>query len=113
MTSPWAVVDQLMRELGSLRDDARGLPRTLSDSVTAEVDWLIAMAAQAVDETVPAPDDETNLRAACEAIVEARERIGDLRRSASRSAANIRRSIELRRQSARVLYEAIRTMPRG
>ena len=42
MQSPWGVVDQLMRELGALRNDARALSPSVTDSITSEVEWLIA-----------------------------------------------------------------------
>jgi hypothetical protein len=48
------------------------------------------------------------LLGACAAIVEARERIAALRATASHSAKVVSRSVELRRQSARLLYDAIR-----
>src|SRR5436190_24034680 len=108
MQSPWAAVDQLMRELGSLRNDARALQPNPSVSVAAEVEWLIAAAAQAVDDTIPAPESEPLLLGACAAIVEARERIAALQVSSSRSERIVARSVELRRQSARVLYDSIR-----
>src|SRR5216683_4172337 len=95
MPSPWAAVDQLMRELGSLRSDARTLAPTVSDGVTAEVEWLIATAAQAVDDTIGGPECEPLLLGACAAIVEARERIGALRASTSRAAKIVKRSVEL------------------
>ncbi|PYQ42183.1 MAG: hypothetical protein DMF77_13740 [Acidobacteria bacterium] len=108
MSSPWAAVDLLMRELGSLRSDARTLAPATSDSITAEVEWLIASAAQAVDDTITGPDSETLLLGACAAIVEARERITAMRATTSRSETLVKRSVELRRQSARLLYDSIR-----
>jgi hypothetical protein len=108
MSSPWAAVDQLMRELGSLRTDARALEPAASASLAAEVDWLIASAAQAVDDTIGAPESEPLLLGACAAIVEARERIGTLKAAVSRSERVVARSVELRRKSARLLYDSIR-----
>ena len=108
MHSPWVAVDQLMRELGSLRNEARAFAPTVSDSITAEVDWLIATAAQAVDATIGGPDSEPLLLGACAAIVEAHDRIGALHASTSRSERIVKRSVELRRELARLLYEAIR-----
>jgi len=107
MHSPWVAVDQLMRELGSLRNEARAFAPTVSDSITAEVDWLIATAAQAVDATIGGPDSEPLLLGACAAIVEAHDRIGALS-ATSRSERIVKRSVELRRELARLLYEAIR-----
>jgi len=37
MQSPWAAVDHLLRELGSLRNEARALTPDASGSVAAEV----------------------------------------------------------------------------
>jgi hypothetical protein len=108
MQSPWAAVDLLVRELGSLRSDARAIAPTPSVSVTAEVDWLIASAAQAVDDTIAGPDSESLLLDACTAIVQARERIARLQAGASRAAKVVSRSVELRRQSARLLFDSIR-----
>jgi hypothetical protein len=97
-----------MRELGSLRSDARTLSPTVSDSIAAEVEWLIATAAQAVDDTIGGPESETLLLGACDAIIEARERIAAMHVSTSRAAKIVKRSVELRRQSARILYDSIR-----
>lgn len=99
-----------MRELGSLRDDARGFdPAHTAQAVVAEVDALIAAAAQAVDETIPGPESEGLLIGACEAIMEARERIQALKTTAARAADIVGRSVELRRESARLLYRRIST----
>jgi hypothetical protein len=108
MQSPWSAVDQLMRELGSLRNDARALTPDTSASIEAELDRLIATAAQAVDDTISGPESEPLLLGACAAIVEAREGITALQAAASHSTQIVARSIELRRQSARVLYDSIR-----
>jgi hypothetical protein len=107
MHSPWAAVDHLVRELGALRDNARALPHAAT-SVTAEVEWLIATAAQAVDDTITSPEDEPLLLDACGAIVEARERIAARRAGATRSGKIVARSVELRRESARPLFDSIR-----
>jgi len=108
MQSPWGVVDQLMRELGALRNDARALSPSVTDSITSEVEWLIAAAAQAVDDTIAGPESEPLLLGACAAIVEARERLAALNATAAHSAKIVRRSVDLRRQSARLLYDSIR-----
>jgi hypothetical protein len=57
---------------------------------------------------VASPEGETELLAACEAIVTAQERIAVLRASSARAAANVTRSVGLRRQSVHLLYESIR-----
>ena len=107
MRSVCGSVDLRMRELGALRNDARALPDAAA-SVTAEVDWLIGVAAQAVDDTIAGPESEPLLFGACEAIVEARERISTLQATRARSGRIVARSMELRRQSARLLYDSIR-----
>src|SRR5258708_36550094 len=108
MESLWVAVDQLMRGLGWLRNEGGGFGPTVRSSITAEVGWLIATAAQAVDATIGGPDSEPLLLGACAAIVEAHDRIGALHASTSRSERIVKRSVELRRESVRLLYEAIR-----
>jgi hypothetical protein len=97
-----------MREVGGLRHDARTFGPAATNSGAAEVDWLIAAAAQAVDGTIVEPESEPLLLGACAAIVEARERFAALQSNAARAGHLVARSIELRRQSARVLYDSIR-----
>jgi hypothetical protein len=106
--SAWGAVDQLMRELGALRNDARALSPSVGNSITSEVEWLIAAAAQAVDDTIAGPESEPLLLGACAAIVEARERIRALTATAAHSSKIVGRSVELLRQSARLLYDTIR-----
>lgn len=110
MLSAWAAVDGLMRELGALRNDARAL--TVDAAIAADLDELIAAAAQAVDDTVSAPEAERVLIAACEAIVEARERIASFKGASARAAKIASRNVDLRRQSARLLYASV-TKARG
>jgi hypothetical protein len=105
MPSPWGAVDRLLRELGSLRNDARALDPALGRDVQAEVDRLIGAAAQAVDETMSGPDVESVLVAACEAIVVARDRMASLSATISRSREVVGRSVALRRESARLLEQ--------
>ena len=110
MHSRWGMVDSLMRELGALRNDARGLdPRLLDERIVADIDRHIANAAQAIDETIAGPEDEEGLLGVCEAIVVARERIEALRAAVKRSGAIVERSVELRKQAARQLYETLKT----
>jgi len=111
MHSRWELVDSLMRQVGALRNDARGLdPRLLLDErIAADIDRHITDAAQAVDETISGPDDEDGLIGACEAIVVARERIEALRGAVKRSGKIVERSVALRKQAARQLYESLRT----
>src|SRR5258706_13948950 len=100
MHSRWSMVDSLMREIGALRNEARAIdPRTIDEKIVAEVDRVIADAAQAIDETIAEPEDESRLLGACEAIVVARERIDALRATAKRAGEIVGRSIELRRQA--------------
>ena len=75
MPSPWAAIDGLMRELRTLRDDARGLDAAPDSAGGAEVEKLNVLAAQAVDETISEPENEVLLSGAVRAIAEARERI--------------------------------------
>ena len=108
MSSPWAMVDSLMRELGSLRNDARKLDGREADArIAAEVDRYIGEAAQAIDEAITGPEDEDRLISVCEAIVTARARIDALRTATSRSQELVAQSIDLRRQTARVLYDTL------
>ena len=111
MQSRWAIVDSLMREIGALRNEARALdPRSVDEAIVAEVDRFIAEAAQAIDDTIVGPEeDEAPLIGACEAIVVARNRIEALRATLKRSSQIVERSIELRKQSGRQLYDALKT----
>lgn len=52
MPSEWAAIDRLMRELGAVRNDARGLDAAGTADGLAEIDRLIAAAAQALDNTI-------------------------------------------------------------
>jgi hypothetical protein len=102
------MVDSLMREIDALRNEARTLdPRTLDDKIVADVDRFIAEAAQAIDETIAEPEDETRLIGACEAIVIARERIQALQPTAKHSGQIVGRSLELRKKAAKQLYDAL------
>ena len=109
MHSRWGLVDSLMRELGALRNDARALdPRTLDERILADIDRHIADAAEAIDETITEPEEEDDLIGVCEAIVVARDRIEALRAAVKRSGAIVERSVTLRRQAARQLYETLK-----
>jgi hypothetical protein len=70
---------------------------------------LIASAAQAVDDTIGAPESEPLLLGACAAIVEGARTIAALKAAMSRSEKVVARSVELRRKSARFLYDSIRS----
>ena len=109
MHTRWGMVDSLMREVGALRNEVRGLdPGRLDGRIVAEVDRYIADAAQAIDETIAGPEDEDGLIGACEAIVVARDRIEALRATLKKSSAIVERSLALRKQAARQLYEALK-----
>ena len=107
MPSPWAAIDGLMRELRTLRDDARALDAALSSAVVAEVERLNELAAQAVDETVREPESEFLLTGAARAIAEAHERIEALKVIPTRSAEVV--GIDLRRGPSRRPYKQIAT----
>ena len=107
MPSPWAAIDGLMRELRTLRDDARALDPALADVVVAEVEKLVEHAAQAVDQTFSCPESEALLTPAINAIAAAGERIHALRVVPTPPAEIIR--IERRRESARRPYKQVAT----
>jgi hypothetical protein len=114
MHSRWGMVDSLMREIGVLRNEARALdPRAVDETIVAEIDRVIADAAAAIDEAIAEPVEESRLIGACEAIVVARERIEALRATTKRVSEIVGRSIELRRQAARQLYDALLTQEDG
>jgi hypothetical protein len=103
------MIDSLMREVGALRNDARGLhPTLLDERIVADIERHIADAAQAIEETIAVPEDEGALMGACEAIVVARDRIDALRAAMKRSGAIVERSVALRKEAARCLYEVLR-----
>jgi hypothetical protein len=103
------MVESLMSEIGALRNDARGLdPRGLDERTVADVDRYISNAAQAIDETIRATEDDDGIIEACEAIVVARDRIERLRAAEKRTGAIVERSLELRKQAARQLYETLK-----
>ena len=87
---------------------ARPRPAAADERIVADIDRHIADAAQAIDETISGPEDEDDLIGACEAIVVARERIEALRAAVKRSGAIVERSVELRKQAARQLYETLK-----
>ena len=105
MPSSWTVIDGLMRDLRTLRDDARALDPTFAQPVVAEIGGLIEHAAQAVDEMIGDPENEVRLSGARRAIVDAQERIHALKIIVSRPAEIV--GIQLRRESARRPYNRI------
>jgi hypothetical protein len=112
MPSHWGMVDRLCRELGTLRDDARGLdPGRVEAAVIAEVDSALAWAASALDATIDMPQDSHLFIGACDAVAMARERIQKLRATAEEARTLVDRSISLRAKSARLMYETSRPGP--
>jgi two-component system, cell cycle response regulator DivK len=99
MHSQWSAVDQLLREVGDLRNDARALPE-LEYAIAVEVDALITAAAASVNETLAAPEEEKRLFTACEAIVAARDVITALQQETARANALAQRGAELSHHSA-------------
>jgi hypothetical protein len=84
----------------------------LDERIAADIDRHIADAAQAVDATIAVPEDEDALIVACEAIVVARDRIDALRAAVRRSGAIVERSVALRKEAARHLYESLKAQNR-
>ena len=109
MPSAWAVIDGLMREIGSVRADALTLDaRQVGSAIALQVDRAIGEAAAALDSAIENPEDDEALTGVCEAIVVARDQIEALRKEGQRSKAAVARSIELRRRSAEILLQSIR-----
>jgi hypothetical protein len=107
--SGWGTFDGLLRELGALRHDASGLDHAVvGEEVIAELDRLIANAAQALDGTIAEPDSDVLIAQARAAIGEARQRIQSLSGTASRSREIVDRSVELRDKASRLLQERLR-----
>lgn len=71
MSNPWAAVDDLMRELGSIRRAAAEIER--SAEATAAIERAIMEAAEAVELTIDAPSSPQKLMAARDALGVAEE----------------------------------------
>lgn len=71
MPNPWAAVDDLMRELGSIRRAA--VEVELSAEATAAIERAIMEAAEAVELTIDAPSSPQKLMAARDALGVAEE----------------------------------------
>jgi DNA polymerase III delta prime subunit len=107
MPSHWGMVDRLCRELGSLRDDARGLEAArVEAAVIADVDAALARAAAALDATIERPQESHLFIGACDAVAVVRERIQSLRTTIERSRTLVDRSVALRARSVRLMFEA-------
>jgi hypothetical protein len=83
MANDWAAVDDLMRELGSVRRAASSMGD--EEVAQAAVERAIAEAAEAVNGTIDAPLDPKKLMAARDAIGVAEEVILSLNREMGRS----------------------------
>ena len=103
--SPWGTFDGLLRELGALRHDASALDHAVvGEDVIAELDRLIANAAEALDGTIAEPESDVLIAEAGEAIGEARQRIQSLSGTATRSRELVGHGVEIRDRSGRLLY---------
>jgi hypothetical protein len=103
MPSHWGMVDRLSRELGRLRDDARGIdPRATESAVIAEIDAALARAAHALDETIEAPEESDLFVEACDAVAQVRERICALELTRRHSRALISHGARLRADAMRI-----------
>ena len=106
MPSHWGMVDRLCRELGTLRDDARGMdPARVEAAVMADVDAALSRAAAALEATIEMPQDSHLFIGACDAVALVRDRIQQLRATVERSRTLMDRSVALRAKSAQLIYE--------
>jgi hypothetical protein len=98
LASEWAAVDDLMRELGSLRSaaDAMRVPRTAHELV----ERVIADAAEAVNRTIDRPLNPESLMQARDALGVAEEVVLALDREIGRSLRIRSRAAHLRDQAA-------------
>jgi hypothetical protein len=107
MPSHWGMVDRLCRELGTLRDDARGIDHArVEAAVMADVEAALSQAAAALDATIDMPQDSHLFIGACDAVAMVRDRIRMLQVTVERSRTLMDRSAALRAKSAQLLYEA-------
>lgn len=104
MGNEWAAVDDLMRELGSVRQ-AASLIRAESAAVAA-VSRAIEEAAEAVNQTIDAPRNPARLMAARDAIGVAEEVLVALDREIGRSLRARSRGQALRDRAASLIDQA-------
>lgn len=104
MGNDWAAVDDLMRELGSVRRAATLL--RAEDVAQAAVDRAIAEAAEAVNQTIESPQNAARLTAARDAIGVAEEVILALDREIGRSLRVRARAQALCDRAARLIDQA-------
>jgi hypothetical protein len=105
----WRAVDQLLRELGGLRAEANRAYQKgpeLEAQVASAVEDAIRQAADAVDRTIDADDDEI-LVEAWEAILVAQETVAGLRVETARARQNVIRSVDLRRAAAKLMVTSM------
>ena len=104
MPNPWIAVDDLLRELGSIR---RIAPEVAADTYAkAAVERAIQDAAQAIDFTIEAPADGARLLAARDALGVAEELILALDAQFARALRARDRSAALRARAASLLADA-------
>ena len=108
MPNPWIAVDDLLRELGSIR---RIAPEVAADThAKLALEGAIQDAAQAIDFTIDAPTDNARLTAARDALGVAEEVILALGAQYARALQARNRSAALRARAADLLASARRTM---
>jgi hypothetical protein len=109
--SDWAAVDDLMRELGSVRH-AAGLLR-VKGGVNAVVEQAIREAADAVEHTIDGPTNPQRLMAARDALGIAEEVILALDAEIGRSLRVRARAEALRPRAAGLIAQASKLNPRA
>ena len=108
MPNPWIAVDDLLRELGSIR---RTAPEVAADiHAKAALERAIRDAAEAIDFTIDAPTDGARLLAARDALGVAEELILALGVQYARTLRARNRSEALRARAASLLAEARSSM---
>ena len=101
MPNPWAAVDDLMRELGSIRRAA--IEVAPSVEATAAIERAIMEAAEAVELTIDAPTSPEKLMAARDALGVAEEVILALDAEVGRSLRVRSRAQSLRTRAAELI----------
>src|ERR1043165_1080954 len=115
MAADWAAVDELMRELGAVRQAADSL--RAEEAARLALDRAILGAAEAVERTIDGPNNHERLSAAREALGVAIEVVLALDKEIGRSLRIRSRAATLSAQAARllerpVLEQRIRFWPR-
>jgi hypothetical protein len=104
MSAEWAAVDDLMRELGSVRQAAVAMGA--SGMAKAAIDRAITEAAEAVNRTIDGPRDAERLLAARDAVGVAEEVILALDAEVGRSLRIRARAESLRTRAAELIRQA-------